>query len=577
MSAVHRDLDASCARRGARWMGLAGPVLLLVLGALLAPTARAQAQDPVLTVNKVIGSSTAITGGSTITSSPAGITCGSDCTEAYPVHVERVCESEPGTDPFCFDQRTPQTVTLTRGTVEPGWEFVGWNAPCPYVNTVTCEVTVSEDTVVKARYLDIAPPTVALTAPTASVVSGDIKIPADASDNDRVLGVNFRIGTDFAGLTHSAPYAVGVPTESFPDGPTTFKATAWDRSGRTATAERPVTIDNDPPKLDVRSGPNGQTFAPGSTQSWTFAASDAGTGVRSVECRLDAGAYGACSGGSTGHTVSGLAHGSHQFSVRATDNLGRTTEITRSFQIDGAPPETTIDGGLADGATTTATSATWPFSANEPGVNFACRVFPAALTPPSFAPCSDATSHAAAGFSPGTYTFEVRATDAVGNVDPTPARRTFTVTAATTGGGTQQDPQTVQIATLRDQPPVQQLAQPGAPARAAVLGPAARAARADRRGTVALPWRVACPPGGQSCSVRLRATLAKGRRALLGASQRTVAAGTTSALKLRLSRAGLATLRRLKRTTSAVSIKVTVSGQTTTRAVRLTLSAPARR
>jgi hypothetical protein len=44
-----------------------------------------------------------------------------------------------------------------------------------------------------------------------------------------------------------------------------------------------------------------------------------------------------------------------------------------------------------------------------------------------FAPCSAGASHTATGFAPGTYTFETRATDAAGNVDGTPAKRTFTV------------------------------------------------------------------------------------------------------------------------------------------------------
>ncbi|HEX5849208.1 MAG TPA: Ig-like domain-containing protein, partial [Rubrobacter sp.] len=58
---------------------------------------------------------------------------------------------------------------------------------------------------------------------------------------------------------------------------------------------------------------------------------------------------------------------------------------------------------------------------------FECRVYPAALTPPDFGSCSGGSSHTASGFSPGTYTFEVRATDAVGNIDEASAKRTFTV------------------------------------------------------------------------------------------------------------------------------------------------------
>ena len=41
--------------------------------------------------------------------------------------------------------------------------------------------------------------------------------------------------------------------------------------------------------------------------------------------------------------------------------------------------------------------------------------------------------HTATGFSPGTYSFEVRATDPYGNTDASPAKRTFTVTAPARG------------------------------------------------------------------------------------------------------------------------------------------------
>ena len=66
-------------------------------------------------------------------------------------------------------------------------------------------------------------------------------------------------------------------------------------------------------------------------------------------------------------------------------------------------------------------------------MSYACRVYPAALTPGAFAPCSGPTSHTAAGFSPGTYSFEVRATDAVGNIEAAPIKRTFTITSPQAG------------------------------------------------------------------------------------------------------------------------------------------------
>jgi hypothetical protein len=121
--------------------------------------------------------------------------------------------------------------------------------------------------------------------------------------------------------------------------------------------------------------------------------------------------------------------------VRAVDRGGLETIRTRAFHIDETPPETIITSGPADGFSSAATSATFGLSSREPGSKYACRMYPAALTPPTFGHCSAPDGHSASGFTPGTYSFEVQATDPYGNVDPTPAKRTFTVTDSTTSGG----------------------------------------------------------------------------------------------------------------------------------------------
>ncbi len=130
-----------------------------------------------------------------------------------------------------------------------------------------------------------------------------------------------------------------------------------------------------------------------------------------------------------------LADGAATVTATAVDLSGRSaTTSPVNIAIDNVtPPQTTITSGIADGATTFDTSHTWSFVSSEAG-SFACRVYPTAVTPGPFGPCSGTADHTATGFTPGNYTFEVRAIDAVGNIDPTPAKRTFTV-AALPGGG----------------------------------------------------------------------------------------------------------------------------------------------
>jgi hypothetical protein len=86
--------------------------------------------------------------------------------------------------------------------------------------------------------------------------------------------------------------------------------------------------------------------------------------------------------------------------------------------LDGTPPQTTITSGPT--GTTTATSATFSFSSSETGSAFACRLDGGAWTG-----CASPSTRS--GLAPGAHSFEVRATDAAGNIDPTPAARGWTV------------------------------------------------------------------------------------------------------------------------------------------------------
>lgn len=87
---------------------------------------------------------------------------------------------------------------------------------------------------------------------------------------------------------------------------------------------------------------------------------------------------------------------------------------------DLSQPETTIDSGPE--GTVETPSASFAFSANEPGVSFECS-----LDGATFGSCSSPKAYA--DLPNGTHTFAVRAIDGSGNVDATPATRTWTVNA----------------------------------------------------------------------------------------------------------------------------------------------------
>jgi hypothetical protein len=90
---------------------------------------------------------------------------------------------------------------------------------------------------------------------------------------------------------------------------------------------------------------------------------------------------------------------------------------------DTTPPATTIDSGPT--GTVSTSSATFAFSSSEANSTFECSVDGAA-----FEVCTSPREYA--NLSEGSHTFSVRATDVAGNVDATPASRTWTVDATVT-------------------------------------------------------------------------------------------------------------------------------------------------
>jgi hypothetical protein len=88
---------------------------------------------------------------------------------------------------------------------------------------------------------------------------------------------------------------------------------------------------------------------------------------------------------------------------------------------DTTPPETTISSGPSGAVTST--SATFAFVANEANATFECR-----LDAGAWAACSPPRTYTALLI--GSHRFDVRATDPTGNVDPTPASRTWTISSS---------------------------------------------------------------------------------------------------------------------------------------------------
>ncbi|APV51890.1 hypothetical protein BWI17_20770 [Betaproteobacteria bacterium GR16-43] len=145
---------------------------------------------------------------------------------------------------------------------------------------------------------------------------------------------------------------------------------------------------------------------PAPSVTFTFTSSIPGA---TFECRIDAAAFAACA---SPYTLTGPP-GVHTLAVRARwGNDVDPTPAQSPFYID-APPETTIT--QTPPAVTTLTTATFRYASTPAGGSFECK-----LDNFSFATCSPG-GITYTGLSHTPHTFQVRARNSNGTLDPTPA------------------------------------------------------------------------------------------------------------------------------------------------------------
>jgi hypothetical protein len=263
--------------------------------------------------------------------------------------------------------------------------------------------------------------TVDLTAPAAPVITSP---PDGTTSNTGSFTVSGMVEAGsvveiFDGVTSKGTVSAtgGTWSKAFAgvaDGSHTYTAIASDSAGNTSAVSnsRTVIVDTTPPHTSVDSGPAASTNE--TTATLTFSSSEGGS---SFDCRLDGAAFASCS---SPVSYSSLAEGSHTFEVKATDAAGNTdaTPATRSWTVDTTAPGTTVDSGPSD--PTNATGASFGFSSSEVGSSFECSLDGSPLVT-----CSPPAVYSS--LTEGSHTFEVKATDAVGNTDPTPASYAWTV------------------------------------------------------------------------------------------------------------------------------------------------------
>ncbi|HWM11766.1 MAG TPA: Ig-like domain-containing protein [Solirubrobacteraceae bacterium] len=264
--------------------------------------------------------------------------------------------------------------------------------------------------------LDKTAPTTAIGGGPATVVNvTDAELTFSGADaRSGVAGYECRLdGGAYAAC--ASPYRLS----GLPDGAHTLEVRTVDIAGNpdASPAAHTWTVDTVEPETAIATGPAAATSA--RTAAFTYSGDPlGGTAIARIECRLDGGAWGACT------DYSGLTDGEHRFEARAVDAAGNAdgTPAARTWTVDTAAPQTSVDTGPA--AATGSRSAAFTYSGDALGgtaiAGYECR-----LDGGAWGPCAAYT-----GLADGDHRFEVRARDAAGNADDSPAVRTWTVDTA---------------------------------------------------------------------------------------------------------------------------------------------------
>ena len=151
------------------------------------------------------------------------------------------------------------------------------------------------------------------------------------------------------------------------------------------------------------------------TGDFQFQSPDPGA---TFDCAIDGGAFVACT---SPLATSPLAEGFHFFQVRATDAAGNEdlTPATATWFIDLTPPDTILTQTEPDPSSDPV--GHFSFTSSDTFAFFSCSVDGS-----PFASCT--SPYLTPSLADGVHNFQVRAADVVGNVDPTPASYTWTIT-----------------------------------------------------------------------------------------------------------------------------------------------------
>ena len=169
---------------------------------------------------------------------------------------------------------------------------------------------------------------VVFSEPVSDFTAADVSLGGTAAGGSRSFtGSGTTYVVSVSGLTSDGTVIAAIAAGAAHDA-------AGNASTEATSDDRTVTYDTTPPDTIIDTGPADGSSSPATTATFTFHATEEGSTLR---CKLDTNAAAACNTGTV--TYTGLAHGSHTFTVVATDRAGNDdpTAATRTFRVNTPP------------------------------------------------------------------------------------------------------------------------------------------------------------------------------------------------------------------------------------------------